>query len=456
MKHLFIDLEDIEATPEERKKLQIKVNKPQKLGKASAHKLPAISGEFIGGAYGSIIQEEKMTYMFRSNTDKTLLYTSVDGLNWVYTDEIEKNICGEGTVYKSKTGRLHSVYFTEYEENAGVRAYFYDGANWFPYADFHLKRMCDSQNIIFWDEKIKKYVCYLRGWTYPHRFTKPTYTTLTRAVQRYEFSTLTELNQYNQVGDLFFDPEKKKPPKVIDPEHTVLCAEEGKDPLETDIYTPAVHQYEDYYFAFPSIYRHIAFGPDDDWLNHPNEGIVEIQLAASRDGKEFKRFHEPYIPLGAAHIHDDCGTMYMNQGMYFDQDRIYQFYVGSPMTHDIKNIWTNYKVNIGFVCVTEQLKDRFTYLWSDDVVDFEIDRGYRFKKQQIRPVTFKNIIFNVDSSATGSFIYCLVGYEDQQLTRWTPIHGNQLKYEVNLAGNAIKKIKIRMKQAKLFAVEYIT
>src|SRR5690606_34767857 len=39
-----------------------------------------------------------------------------------------------------------------------------DGIHWRLSTDCLLNHQFDSQNVTFWDERIGKYVCYLRGW----------------------------------------------------------------------------------------------------------------------------------------------------------------------------------------------------------------------------------------------------------------------------------------------------
>ena len=65
---------------------------------------------------------------------------------------------------------------------------------------------------------------------------------------------------------------------------------------------------------------------------YKNDGPIEIQLAVSRDGINWKRYHEPYIPLGRNN-EPDGGCLYIGVGMIRQGDEIFQYYTGSPWTH---------------------------------------------------------------------------------------------------------------------------
>ena len=76
----------------------------------------------------------------------------------------------------------------------------------------------------------------------------------------------------------------------------VFCGDES-DPPETDIYHPGgVYKYpyaDDAYFMFPWVYEHWPESP------HPNDGLINAQLAASRDGWHWMRYdRKECIPAG--------------------------------------------------------------------------------------------------------------------------------------------------------------
>jgi len=89
--------------------------------------------------------------------------------------------------------------------------------------------------------------------------------------------------------------------------------------------------------AFPSLYRHYdGYDPHgrDNRGKLGSDGVVEIQLAVSRDGVHFTRFREPYVGLGCIG-EVDGGSLYMGLGMIRRGDDLYQYYAAYPTTHGI-------------------------------------------------------------------------------------------------------------------------
>ncbi|MCX7598205.1 MAG: hypothetical protein N2512_04985, partial [Armatimonadetes bacterium] len=153
----------------------------------------------------------------------------------------------------------------------------------------------DTQNQVFYDTRLGKYVAYVRcGGPL-------------RKVGRTETDDLLS-------------------PWPYDFHHAITYDE--LDPWETDVYTPCVMQYpwaEDAYFAFPSMYYHFPPPPKS---KYENDGLLEIQLAVSRDGVTFTRpDRRGYVPLGVWGS-SDGGAIYMAIGMIRRGDEIYQYYTG--------------------------------------------------------------------------------------------------------------------------------
>ncbi len=121
-------------------------------------------------------------------------------------------------------------------------------------------------------------------------------------------------------------------------EWPVVIKPDSLDPPQTDIYTPNVHIYpyaDNVYLAFLPVYRHYKYFKSygrDTRGKYKNDGPVETQLAVSRDGIHWKRYHEPYIPLGKVNELDG-GCIYMGVGMIRQGDEIWQYYSGAPWTH---------------------------------------------------------------------------------------------------------------------------
>ncbi len=106
-----------------------------------------------------------------------------------------------------------------------------------------------------------------------------------------------------------------------------------EDPADMDFYTSAVVKYpwaDDAYFMFPSAYRHYPAPPEGRLRNN---GILDIDLAVSRDGKKFHRVSRmPYVGVGPEGTFDSRGA-YMLIGLLRRDGVLYQYYGGHDSDH---------------------------------------------------------------------------------------------------------------------------
>jgi hypothetical protein len=109
----------------------------------------------------------------------------------------------------------------------------------------------DTQNQMFYDTRIQKYVAYVRTHEYG------------RTVSRVEVENPLSLPfPYRDLPVTRFGAREgvRMPPRgVLD----VVIFRDDADPPSTDIYTPCVHQYSwaaDAYFSFPAVYRPPYYG----------------------------------------------------------------------------------------------------------------------------------------------------------------------------------------------------
>jgi len=203
-----------------------------------------------------------------------------------------------------------------------------DGITWQRIKEPILPIWCDTQNQAFYDSYINRYVAYVRGRINKLRVVcRGESEQLDRLPWPYEIKPETEIGP----GGLI--------PKMIHEEWPAVIKSDSLDPEYTDIYTPNVHIYpyagSRVYLAFLPVYRRYknfeSFGRDTRG-EYKNDGPIEIQLAVSRDGINWKRYHEPYIPLGRNNEMDG-GCLYFGVGMIRQGDDIWQYYTGSPWTH---------------------------------------------------------------------------------------------------------------------------
>ncbi|MBI4581097.1 MAG: hypothetical protein HY718_15440 [Planctomycetes bacterium] len=141
----------------------------------------------------------------------------------------------------------------------------------------------DSQNVVFYDERLGKYVAYLR-----RNVSDPG--SQGRSIARGESATL---DGFSVVQDL---------PVVLGPDREDLF--HGQTQV-VDYYMSAAIRYpwaDDAYFMFPTAYYHyIGGGVLPEFKNEipTNAGPLDTRFAASRDGIKWERFdREPFVPLG--------------------------------------------------------------------------------------------------------------------------------------------------------------
>ncbi|MDX1359217.1 MAG: hypothetical protein R3232_10335, partial [Clostridia bacterium] len=180
---------------------------------------------------------------------------------------------------------------------------------------FHL----DSQNIIFWDDRISRYVSYVRKNYENHG----QFRTVARGESRY-------LTGFPNVNDM----------------DTVLQTDEHDMQVETekgclpacDFYTNATIKYpwaQDAYFMFPNIYfKFDTFLPEFADDKPRNAGPIDIRFAASRDGIDWKRYNrDAFVGIGAKNDFD-AYSLYMLNGIVPGQnDDMYLYYMGSDIIH---------------------------------------------------------------------------------------------------------------------------
>ena len=176
-----------------------------------------------------------------------------------------------------------------------------DGIHWTPKGnvpfwkiggDLHL----DSQNVIFWDTRLKKYVAF------PRLFNG----TMGRAVGRCEADTFVDI------------PKCLKPMRVL-----------ARDPGEPEFYSSAVVEYPyatDAYFAFPAMFE------------SGRTGSVYLGFAASRDGIKWNRFdRRPLIDSGFDRddkpIPRSKGSLYAGYGLTRKGDEISFYYTTLNCVH---------------------------------------------------------------------------------------------------------------------------
>ena len=190
---------------------------------------------------------------------------------------------------------------------------------------------CDPPSLVLYDPRIAEYVAYVRGNDVGNPRKRFVARAVSPSLHHLPFG-YKELADY-PVGRHGFHAH-------LIPEATLpVIQADGQDPPSTDIYSSCMNIYpwaEDVYLAFPSVYRHYdrqnSFGRDHRG-KYKNDGVIEVQLAVSRDGINFHRFREPFVAPGLLEDIDRGGCVFMGVGLIKKGNYLYQIFEESGLTH---------------------------------------------------------------------------------------------------------------------------
>ena len=301
----------------------------------------------------------------------------------------------------------------------------------------------DTQNMAFWDDRLGRYVAYFRGFSLRQDGSRR------RAVARWETDDLTGREDWN-LEDVPDD-------RHIVTQLPIVIACDDDDPDEMDIYTPSVVRYpgaEDVYLATMSMYHH--FTPDEmDDVDPPrNDGLMDIQLAVSRDGITWSRpDRRPYVGIDA----EGPGQrmLYAVQGMVVRGDAVLQYHTAYDQSHGHKDQnnpggvirWTEQRLD-GFVAA------EFAYAGGEIVTRSILFDGAR-------------LVLNVDASASGEGRVELQHADGRPLDGHSladcdRVMGNHLRHTVTWNGSSDLgvphgtplRLRFAMRAAKLYALQF--
>lgn len=246
----------------------------------------------------------------------------------------------------------------------------------------------DSQNVIFWDDRLNKYVAYMRrnqfqpGWR-------------GRSVARSESPTL---DGFAEVQDA---------PIILETDK--LDATLGGKPA-VDYYTSGVIKYpwaQDAYFMFPQAYFHYISGQLAEFPKQVpvNSGPLDTRFAASRDGIKWQRFdRRPFVPLGMNGEFDSkAARSFHGMVRSVDGREIYMYYVGSDQLHGWGRDERNNRLFLGAGLAPTQTNSLISrvVLRRDGFVSARA--AYTGGEFTTPPLNFagRELVLNVDTSAAG-------------------------------------------------------
>jgi hypothetical protein len=462
-KQLFIDERFVEA----KRSVELRMNPPQKLGPVL---LPEKPWELGMGFCASVIEDGGTLKLFYrceppAGGANVCLATSTDGVHWErpslglieYAGSKDNNIVfsgvGEAVVFLDPHGkpeqRYKMIVMLYWPDGAKAGLYCHtspDGLRWTP-GPRVLDIAPDTANQAAWDAQRGKYVAYVRKWDPLRKF------------GRIEMDDVLQPWPYERLGEnAYFIWGKDKIP-VPSKEMPTAFGYDEVDPIESDHYNPAVVEYpwaQSAYFSFPSPYLH--FPPPPAGKYH-NDGLLDIQMAVSRDGVEFHRLsREPYVPL-SLEGQPDSKSLYMAVGMLRVGDSLFQYYGGYAATHGEHDEVRKAGKPHGSFCAVKQRLDGFV----------SADAAYTGGELLSPPLTFTGdrLVLNVDTSAMGC---CQVGLLDADGDAvegfgsdvCDEIHGNYLGKVVSWGGKtdvsafAGKPVRLHfaMRAAKLYAFQF--
>jgi hypothetical protein len=160
-----------------------------------------------------------------------------------------------------------------------------DGLRFKPRYDHPSFRSSDTNNVCFFDERIGRYVAYMRVYA-PWR-----------KVVRCEFDDLSDFGP----GRIVFSYDREDQARIDKNRFEVM-----------DFYNSSAIKYPyaaNAYFMFPSAYYHF---PEPPVGKLSNDGITDLHFATSRDGIRWTRLdREPFIPLqeGQNGLYMACGFL---------------------------------------------------------------------------------------------------------------------------------------------------
>ncbi len=315
-----------------------------------------------------------------------------------------------------------------------------DGWHWKREKTYLLPFRSGTQSCSFYDDQKGMYIGYHRTGIFhtPGGVTqRSSIITQEKDIHRpWKFTPLTPKKSRNLMKTL---PLREPQPWYLDNGPLSPCAPglefphlfdpDSADPVGTDIYVTKAQKYKwapDTYLAFPIVYFHYeSDGPLTRQILSIKQmdrgsGPIETQIAVSRDGLHWKRYHRPaYVGIGI-YGGDTLHQIYMADGMVRRGNEIWQYFFGNQEYH---SSWSKRKLKQGIYRVVQRL-DGF----------ISADSPYNKVATIVtKPFTFKGnrLVLNINTGATG---YAQVGFLDAS---GKPIKGFSVDDCIYINGNFI-------------------
>jgi hypothetical protein len=243
------------------------------------------------------------------------------------------------------------------------------------------------------------------------------------------------------------------------PAPEIVFARDDEDPPAMDFYTSAAVQYPfaaDAYFMFPAAYHQY---PDPPVGQYTNDGALDIQFAASRDGIHWTRpDRRPILRLGCENEGEE-GALYAGYGFSRQGNELSLYYTAYPVTHG--RLRPEIVSHAGVITRAIYRLDGF----------MSLDAGYAGGEFITPPLVFDGdrLELNLDGSAGGwaeveildGAGYPIPGFSRRDADRLT---GNAVARVASWKGkrdlSALRgipiKLRVWMRDAKLYAFQFST
>lgn len=483
-KHLFLDSAFVQSM----NRLEFVVNPPVKMERV----IDNIQGQFR--KHLTVVEDEKgVIRIYNGGPDDYLMvYNSTDGVHFTAPDlgkgavKGHKNIAiaepngGTGTPFIDPNGPPAErwKYISDYHRRGVYLFTSPDGYNWTRKKTALLPFRSGTQSCTFYDDQRQRYVSYHRSdiGALPNdqNVRSSSLTEFTDLNKQLEFKPFTQKDYLTAALSIslrsplpwFLDNGPLTPggfglefPRRFDPV--------PEDPSETDIYVTKALKYEwapDTYVAFPIVYFHYEGAQKEarrmleDAKYQRGSGPLETQVAVSRDGINWKRYHRPaYVGIGQ-HEGRDVKTAYIAHGMVRRGNEIWQYYFGETQYHSALK---RDDAGRGVYRLVQRL-DGFVSLESPYDTEAEL---------VTKPFTFtgNTLQLNIDTDAAG---YAQVGFIDEN---GKPVEGFSVDNCVYINGDFIDgavewmhkgtdvsslqgktlRLVFKMRGSKLYALQFV-
>ncbi len=483
-KHLFIDASLIA----EQRGIEFVPNPPKRMEKVA---------DLVRGHLSVVEDEPGLIRLYYQGPDDSLaLMTSRDGVHWETPDVGHGEYLGQrNIVLPMPVGRGTVLFDPEapaqmrYTYLSGVRRqgiFVFTSADgfWFtPHETAALPLAAGSQSALYYDDQRQLYVAHHRsdygvtsGGATRRRFVLSEVKDLLTPwpFERITSARAREVAKHEAIGvskldPWFLDNGPLAPPGPGIELPTILEADAKIDPVGTDIYVTAAVKYAwapDTYLAFPAMYFHYqGDGPDTRRiLGEPERargsGVIETQLAVSREGRDWKRYVRPaYVPVGGDGSNREH-MLFVVPGLIRRGNEIWQFVGGHGGSG------TAYHSPF----LPERPAPLYRYVQRlDGFVAAEAAYGGGVMKS--KPLRFEGnrLKLNLDTGAVG---YAQVGFVDERgnpmpgysVDDCVYLNGDFLDTPVEWAGKGsdvsalagrVVQLVFRMRGTKLYALQFV-